>query len=601
MIHHVAYACHAHFIVLSLFSLHAMDLDEVVDTSDVEEREFDASEPDYYSYLSPDKRISNPGRATALNASLSGRSIVRQEGQPSPRKRVKVELDFQFKPSRCAHRFKTTHSESETKLIVNLSTSSNPLPLTPVKSTLSSAPHASVPHFAINTTPELSLQVSHAHEPSLHNETPHTHSQEPNINELVEHTSLNRSDSGDSLLHEDHPISSTDLRAQTQADPQSPLPDSSQLQLDDALFPSSPTPMTSPPLTPDVNNGGVPPVFDMPVPHVPSEYEGLVSSSSPPRSRPADSWSLFSSPPGPSTQSSHVPQQSTQKPAYETRDSSPLTHHSGGRSPSPDELVLIPPVSRLRYLQSPVIQRSRDSSLPALSPYHRSPLPPQPPPVIPSPPIVIPEDLEPANRYSLRRRQARQLQPYAYDKAMYKAQMKANPDAIVKFVSRETHAGDGSQWENGQTQGESQVEYIFPVDNPEDEDYVQSEERRRRRRAEADRHDHAQEGEWLPEALRDLSDSDEIEGGDEVRKLVRDARRARKKAEAEARKKEKQEARLRAQEKADKQAEARGIATKRRLKNFPLASTSSSNQPAAGPSSKSPRQFLDEVRFLKIL
>lgn len=71
-----------------------MDLDEVVDTSDVEEREFDVSEPDYYSHFSPDKRLSNPGRAPALNASPSGRSIVRQEGQPSPRKRVKVELDF---------------------------------------------------------------------------------------------------------------------------------------------------------------------------------------------------------------------------------------------------------------------------------------------------------------------------------------------------------------------------------------------------------------------------------------------------------------------------------------------------------------------------
>lgn len=458
-----------------------------------------------------------------------------------------------------------------------------------MKSTPSSAPHASAPYLAINPMPELSLQASPVHEPSLHNE-------------LVEHTSLNQSDLGDFLLHEDYPISSTDLQAQTQADPQSPLPDSSQPQLDNALFPSSPTPMTSPPLTPDLNNAGVPPVLEfsqMPMPHVPSEYEGLASSSSPPRSRPADSWSLFSSSPGPSTQSSQVPQQSTQKPAYETRDSSPLTGQSGGRSPSPDELLLISPVPRSRYPQGPVIQRSRESSLSALSPYHRSPLPPQPPPIIPSPPFVIPEDLEPANRYSLRRRQARQLQPYAYDKAVYKAQMKANPDAIVKFVSREMHPGDGSQWENGQTQGESQVEYIFPVDNPEDEDYVQSEERRHRRRAEADRHDHAQEGEWLPEALRDLSDSDEIEGTDEVRKLVREARRARKKAEAEAKKKEKEEAHLRAQEKADKQAEARGIATKRRLKNFPLASTSSSNQPAAGPSSKSPGYSLDEVRFLK--
>ncbi|KZT67297.1 hypothetical protein DAEQUDRAFT_694424 [Daedalea quercina L-15889] len=38
-------------------------------------------------------------------------------------------------------------------------------------------------------------------------------------------------------------------------------------------------------------------------------------------------------------------------------------------------------------------------------------------------------------RYSLRTRQARQKNPYAYDKAMYKRQMRSNPDAIVKVVS----------------------------------------------------------------------------------------------------------------------------------------------------------------------
>ncbi|KAG1907648.1 Mus7/MMS22 family-domain-containing protein, partial [Suillus fuscotomentosus] len=172
------------------------------------------------------------------------------------------------------------------------------------------------------------------------------------------------------------------------------------------------------------------------------------------------------------------------------------------------------------------------------------------------PPLGIPEDPEPVSRYTLRRRQARQLQPYAFDKAQYKAQMKANPDAIVKFVSpqrREMHE-DGSQWADGQTQGGTQAEYIFPVDNPEeDRDYVDVEGRRQQRQvtiAEADHHNREREEGWLPEALRDLSESDEIEGTDEVRKLARDARRARKKAEAEAKKREKEEARLRAQEEA---------------------------------------------------
>jgi membrane protein involved in colicin uptake len=178
--------------------------------------------------------------------------------------------------------------------------------------------------------------------------------------------------------------------------------------------------------------------------------------------------------------------------------------------------------------------------------------------------------------------------------------MKANPDAIVKFVSsqhHEMHAEDGSQWEDGQTQGDSQAEYIFPVDE-QDEDYVQVEERRHRRRAEANRYDHEQEGGWLPEALKDLSDSDEMEGADEVRKEAREMKRARKKAEAEAKKREKEDARLKAQEEAAKRAEARGTTTKRHLKHFPLAGAPSSNQPAVGPSSTSPRRpptHLDEV------
>ncbi|PSS37682.1 hypothetical protein PHLCEN_2v506 [Hermanssonia centrifuga] len=38
-------------------------------------------------------------------------------------------------------------------------------------------------------------------------------------------------------------------------------------------------------------------------------------------------------------------------------------------------------------------------------------------------------------RYSLRTRKAKQVNPYEYDKMLYKRQMRANPDAIVKVVS----------------------------------------------------------------------------------------------------------------------------------------------------------------------
>lgn len=39
-------------------------------------------------------------------------------------------------------------------------------------------------------------------------------------------------------------------------------------------------------------------------------------------------------------------------------------------------------------------------------------------------------------RYSMRTRQPRQLQPYAFDRLEYKHQLKHHPDAIVKFVGR---------------------------------------------------------------------------------------------------------------------------------------------------------------------
>jgi len=77
-----------------------MDLDEVVDTSDVEEREFETSGQDHHSYFSPDKAPSSSGRATEFHD--AGRSIVGQDGQPSPRKRIKVELYFALKSCLCS-------------------------------------------------------------------------------------------------------------------------------------------------------------------------------------------------------------------------------------------------------------------------------------------------------------------------------------------------------------------------------------------------------------------------------------------------------------------------------------------------------------------
>lgn len=75
-------------------------------------------------------------------------------------------------------------------------------------------------------------------------------------------------------------------------------------------------------------------------------------------------------------------------------------------------------------------------------------------------------------RYSLRTRQARQKNPYAYDKAMYKRQMRSNPDAIVKVVSprrrgkhrsrSEVRSGSDDEY-GGQEEEEPDVDDELPI------------------------------------------------------------------------------------------------------------------------------------------
>ncbi|KIJ20769.1 hypothetical protein PAXINDRAFT_6551 [Paxillus involutus ATCC 200175] len=261
--------------------------------------------------------------------------------------------------------------------------------------------------------------------------------------------------------------------------------------------------------------------------------------------------------------------------------SSPLTTVSSptrptpAPSPSPDPLQLISPVHRF----SPTSQSNSPLPLPSRS----------------SP--DIPEDQHHLGRYSLRRREARQLNPYAYDKLLYKQQMKSNPDAIVKLRSPRPRSGSGGGDEDG-TQGE----YIYALDNlDQDGDYVDQEEGggRRRRKENVDRIDDSREegGEqeagvtdegWLPEALKELSSSDD--DGDEIRKLAKQARRAKEKAEAKAR----AEARKLAAEARKVGAEARKGVMKR-PKAFPVPG------PAEYSSKHHPDPDTSEVQSLPTL
>ncbi|KAK1215476.1 hypothetical protein PQX77_021910 [Marasmius sp. AFHP31] len=64
--------------------------------------------------------------------------------------------------------------------------------------------------------------------------------------------------------------------------------------------------------------------------------------------------------------------------------------------------------------------------------------------------IIPPDPDEPRARYSLRERTNQQRQPYLYDKALYRAQLRDVPDAIVTLKSpsrRERHRGPEDQYE----------------------------------------------------------------------------------------------------------------------------------------------------------
>lgn len=297
----------------------------------------------------------------------------------------------------------------------------------------------------------------------------------------------------------------------------------------------------------------------------PSSCPPLPHSLSRSLSISTDHYSPFSSPrrhpttpPQTSSQHSHGQPTSGRRKLHSVV-SSPLTPTSSPvlraqtSTQSPDPLQLLSPCP-----QSPPVTASRPS------------LPLPIPPRVHSPPVANSKDAQPLGRYSLRRREARQLNPYAYDKLLYKQQLKSHPDAIVRFRSPRRHPGSGGVDEDGTQDG-------FVFHNPdEDGDYVDSASSRRRESnvQNFDRHDGLREdaqgleprrsdGGWLPEILKGLSSSDEDDN--EIRKLARRVRREREKVEALAR----AEARRAAAEARQAEMETKK-ATKRRPKPFPV-------------------------------
>ncbi|KAI9066820.1 hypothetical protein FKP32DRAFT_1673568 [Trametes sanguinea] len=152
-------------------------------------------------------------------------------------------------------------------------------------------------------------------------------------------------------------------------------------------------------------------------------------------------------------------------------------------------------------------------------------------------------------RYSLRARKARQLNPYEYDKMLYKRQMRANPDAIVKVVSpprprrRHRSTSAGVIEVNGSSDAEDEY-HIAEEDDGLDEDarwerrMMKSREQGRAssQAGDEDPRDRPPKSVWYPDALREpLSGSSTEEEDAMLDALDRQRKKERRQKEREER------------------------------------------------------------------
>ena len=206
-------------------------------------------------------------------------------------------------------------------------------------------------------------------------------------------------------------------------------------------------------------------------------------------------------------------------------------------SPSPDPLLLFtPPRRSASPTQRPIRVSSPASSplTPASSPTKAAEAPRTPSSspsqalatsrqqnsTLSAAEIAAIEDAAAAERarYSLRARNPRQLNPYEYDKLLYKRQMRAAPEAIVKVVSpprpRRRHRSTSANPRDASSGAEDEYHAGEDLDDEE------SQARRRRKGKDTEREGAAEEEDsedgtrgrvekWLPEALRESSSSSE--------------------------------------------------------------------------------------------
>lgn len=165
------------------------------------------------------------------------------------------------------------------------------------------------------------------------------------------------------------------------------------------------------------------------------------------------------------------------------------------------------------------------------------------------------EDQE-SRRYSMRARRPQQLNPYVYDKLLYKRQMKSNPDAIVKFASpkrrNHSHGGDG---EDLMTQDGETQDWNMDVDG-DDEDASWVDKHQRRSQKERPRNGDAEVPLESQDASGDLPSSDE---DPDIKEMLKEAKKIKERARL------KERGKLKEKEQEEREREKRW-----RLKPFPL-------------------------------
>jgi hypothetical protein len=220
-------------------------------------------------------------------------------------------------------------------------------------------------------------------------------------------------------------------------------------------------------------------------------------------------------------------------PAAQSDDARSLPDESTLWTPPPAS-ASPPPTSQQTYLQStshlshPSVRTSQSETSPPPSSNDQTCAPPQDSAIIP----YAQQEAE-LTRYALRMRQPKQLNPYIYDKAVYKHQMRSHPDAIVKIVS--PRRGSGQREEDRDVQTQTQEEWDIYQDQEDDDDW--RERTRRKRVGSTHLGDGSVEVEfgkdvdkkWYPKLLDGNSSSDEDHA--ELKELRKEVNRARKREE----------------------------------------------------------------------